>query len=268
MTHSQPQKQLTILVEGRTDKAVVEHLLSAISQDACGSTTVEVCGGKSGVRDAYQEIDRVHTNLIALVDADEPSVPDAEEWARNFFGTTKSNVFCAVPIIEAWVFADKDLAQKYARRSGYAKSVFGRLVTPESLINIKFLVNQVFDRSIIAADFPFLNEINIGRAVASSTSMFRFLRGVETALGNDWPVAEQHLSDSLNRKVFANLLREIPGKTIGWKTLAGEFTAEELGDLVLKGDEVGLRYVTELLRLSRDILAARAIPEAERDTNA
>ena len=268
MTHPQPQKRLTILVEGRTDKAIVEHLLGAISNDARERTTVEVCGGKGGVRTEYHAATKDHRNLIALVDADEPSVPDAEQWARNFFETTKSNVFCAVPIIEAWVFADKELAQKHARQSDYAKSVFGRLVTPESLTNIKHLVNQVFDRSVIASDFPFLKEISIGRAVASSTSMFRFLRGVETALGNEWPVAEQQLSDSLNRKVFANLLREIPGKTIGWKTLAGEFTAEEIGDLVLKGDEVGLRYVTELLRLARDILAARAQPDTEHDADA
>lgn len=268
MMHVRQSDELTILVEGRSDKAIVEHLVNAIGEDARARTVIKACDGKGSVRRLYHKYMRDHQNVVALVDADEPSVPDAEAWARDFFETTNTNVFCVVPTIEAWVFADKDLALKHALQSDHARSTISRLVTPESLSNVKYLINQVFDRAVIKSNFPFLKEINIGRAVASSSSMYRFLRGVEMTLGREWPFVEQQLSDSLNRKVFANLLREVPGKTIGWKTLTGEYTAEQLGDLILKGDEVGLRYVTDLLRLARDILAARAQPNEEHDIDA
>lgn len=252
------QRKLIILVEGSTDKIIVEHLLNALRNNAIENIEIKVCQGKKNVRQEYIWQKEKGLNQVALIDADAPTTPDGEEAARQFFGTSEKNIFCAVPAIEAWVFADKELAQKNARQSAYAKSVFSRLVTSESLMNPKHLVNQVFDRRIIRENYPFLEHINIGRAVASSASMFRFLRGIDAAIGNEWTMAERQLSNSLNRKVFANLLREIPGQTIGWKTLDGEFTAEQLGDLILKGDDLGLRYVTELLRLSRDILAARS----------
>lgn len=248
---------MTVLVEGATDKAVVGHLVKALGNDIAARVRVVECAGKARVKRAYQDLSPGR-RVAALVDADEPSVPDAEAWAREYFETDEPNVFCAVPTIEAWVFADKELALRHARQSKYAKASIGRLITPESLTNPKHLINQVFDRATVEGHFPFLKDINIGRAVATSTSMFRFLRGIETALGNEWIHAEQRLSEALNRKVFANLLREVPANTIGWKTLSGEYTAEQLGDLILQGDELGLRYVSELLRLARDILAARA----------
>lgn len=248
---------ITILVEGATDKSIVGYLVGALGKETVSRVDIVECSGKKGVKVAYHKM-RPLKRVIALVDADEPSVPDAEEWARDFFETEEANVFCAVPCIEAWVFADKELALMNSRQSRYAKAVIGRLVTPESLSNPKHLLNQVFDRPVIEDNFRFMKDINIGRAVGASTSLFRFLRGVETALGNEWTHTEQRLSETINRKVFANLLREIPADTIGWKTLSGEYTAEQLGDLVVQGDEVGLRYVSELLRLARDILAARA----------
>lgn len=261
-------ERITILVEGATDQAIVQHLLTALGGVTPYLTEIEVCGGKQGVRDRYHVTRHFRKKVIALVDSDEPSVPDAENWARRFFGTEDATVFCAVPTIEAWLFADKDLAKKHARPIKSSESIFGRMVTPESLMDPKGLTKKLFSPSVIKSKFEFLKDVNIGEAVASSTSMFRFLRGVELAIGNDWPFSERALSNSLNRKVFANLLREIPGKTVGWKTLDGEYTAEQLGDLVLKGDELGLRYVTELLRLARDILAARATPEDELDRDA
>lgn len=203
-------------------------------------------------------------NVIALIDSDAPSVADSIAWAKNYLDTSSNLVFCAVPTIEAWVFADKELALKNSRQSEYAKSCIARITTPESLMNPKHLVNQIFDRNVIYDRFPFMREINIGIAVAASSSLFSFLRGIEGALGHEDAFTEQRLSQSINRLMVANLLREIPANTIGWRTLEGEFTAGRLGDLVLQGDEVGLRYVTELLRLSRDILSARTQdPEAD-----
>lgn len=259
--------RITILVEGATDKSIVGYILEALDREIAARVDVVQCSGKRGVKAAYHEAGQIQ-RVVALVDADEPSVPDAEAWAREFFETTEPNVFCAVPTIEAWVFADKELALRNARQSKYARATIGRLVTPESLANPKHLLNQVFDRQVIQNHFRFIKDINIGRAVGASTSLFRFLRGVETALGNEWMYAEQRLSEAFNRKVFANLLREIPADTIGWKTLSGDYTAEQLGDLVLQGDEVGLRYVSELLRLARDILAARAKVDTKGQSNA
>lgn len=257
MTPIPSTNRITILVEGATDKSIVGYVVEALGSEVAARVDVVQCAGKEGVKAAYHNAKQFQ-RVVALVDADAPSVPDAEAWARDYIKTTEPNVFCAVPTIEAWVFADKELALRNARQSKYARATIARLVTPECLSNPKHLLNQVFDRSVIEDHFPFLKDINIGRAVGASASLFRFLRGVETALGNEWMYAEQRLSDAINRKVFANLLREVPANTIGWKTLSGDYTTERLGDLVLHGDAVGLQYVSELLRLARDILAARA----------
>jgi hypothetical protein len=248
---------LKILVEGYTDKAVVENLLKAVQIDVSSQVDVVVCDGKKGVRKTLHEL-REHGNVVALIDADAPSVADSIAWAAEYLQTTRDSVFCAVPTIEAWIFADKELARKNARQSDYAQSAIARIATAESLVNPKHLVNQVFEKEVIRDCFPFMVDVDIGKAAAASASLFSFLRGIESALGQSKNRTEQRVSSSINRVMVANLLREIPAKTIGWRTLEGEYTAERLGDLVLQGDEVGLRYVSELLRLARDILAARA----------
>lgn len=266
MNNTRQKPYITILVEGETDKAVVAHLLMALGIDTNGRAKIIVCDGKKGVKHELHRL-RSIDGVIALIDADKSSVADSIGWARHYLETSSEAVFCAVPTIEAWLFADKELALKNAKQTEYAKSAIGRIVTPESLINPKYLVHQVFDRNVIHSNFPFMQDVNIGRAVAASASLFHFLHGVETLLGHSWTYAEQHLSISINRTVFSNLLREIPADRIGWRTLDGEYTAAQLGDLVLQGNEIGLRYLSELLRLSRDILAARTIDKQGEEWN-
>ena len=262
MKNQKKPRRLTILVEGYTDRAIVENILYALGNDVSQKIEIEVCDGKKGVKKRLHEYPNLR-NVIALIDSDAPSVADSIAWAKDYLDTSSEFVFCAVPTIEAWVFADKELALKNSRQTNYAKSCLARITTPESLMNPKHLVNQIFDKDVILDCFPFMREIDIGKAVAASSSLFSFLRGVEAALGREETFTEQRLSQSINRLMVANLLREIPANTISWRTLEGEFTAGRLGDLVLQGDEVGLRYVSELLRLSRDILSARAQdPEA------
>jgi hypothetical protein len=252
-----PRKVLKILVEGYTDKAVVESLLKALDINIEKTVNVVVCDGKKGVREKLHEIPETE-DVVALIDADAPSVADSIAWAREYLQTTRKSVFCAVPTIESWLFADKNLALKNARKSSYAQSSIARITTTESLINPKHLVNQVFDKDIILDCFPFMENVDLGTAAAASASLFSFLRGIETALGKQDSYVERKVSQSINRLMVANLLREVPATTISWRTLDSEFTARELGDLVLQGDELGLRYVSDLLRLARDIIAARA----------
>lgn len=250
------QGPITILVEGETDRVVVNNLVSAMAGQVSNRVRVVKCDGKHAVK---MELRRFppSESVIALIDSDEPSVADSISWAKQFLETKEDNVFCAVPTIEAWLFADKELALKHIRQTNYAISAVKRIVTPESLVNPKHLVNQVFDRSVIDANFEFMAEVNIGRAVASSASLFNFLRGVAGSLHLQWPFVEGRLIGSMDRLVFANLLREVSGGTISWRTLDGEYTAERLADSVLQGNELGLRYVSDMLRLARDILAAR-----------
>lgn len=57
--------------------------------------------------------------------------------------------------------------------------------------------------------------------------------------------------------VFALLLKEVPPKTVLWKSMSGTFTAQDIiNDLEVKGD-IGHQYIEDFLRLTRDILQAR-----------
>jgi len=62
----------------------------------------------------------------------------------------------------------------------------------------------------------------------------------------------------MSRKVFANLLREVPEDTIVFKATSGIFTAKDMIKEVEDGTEFGHQYGSDVLRIARDLLARQA----------
>lgn len=134
------QERLKIVVEGRADVSIIENLILALQYQAEG-IVVEAWGGKDEIKRRVKELEFLEPQkdrLMILIDSDLPSIEDSRKHARYELGYPDVSVFCAVPTIEAWLFADKKLALTRAKDSA-AKSVVERITSPESIPHPKRL---------------------------------------------------------------------------------------------------------------------------------
>ncbi|MGO6690725.1 hypothetical protein ACCS54_07265 [Rhizobium johnstonii] len=256
---------MTIAVEGPQDYEVVRGILHAANFDAKVNVSIHIAGGKDKVRAWCKRVVNDDANIYAaLVDADILSVSDSRDLAEEQLGHPQISVYCAVPTIEAWLFADDVVATKFARNA-HASQILSRLPLPEMIPYPKQVAFNVFSESLDNRrprkfrEYSFLSEIDVERAMARSPSLKNFLWGLAQEIGFPFEEPSATLSKSIPRDIFANLLRELPGGTVVWKTLdRGNITAEELANAVVEGDVIGKQYVTEVLRLARDIIARRS----------
>lgn len=247
-------RRLNIYVEAETDRRIVAELL--IAGDLSEGVQIFPCGGKRAVRERIANLrDTAERNHLALVDSDNASVADSMVLAREQLGFPSIPVFCAVPTIEAWLFAD-DLAAREAARSPQALALLERLPLPEMIAYPKQLAWNVFDKG---SNFEFMRGVNVAVASARSPSLRIFLEGVSHAHGRLEPLSVKALHASVSRDALSTLLRELPGDTVAWKTVDGaQVRAEDLAQQVLEGTELGKQYVTEVLRIARDIIVRKA----------
>lgn len=252
-------KQVTIYVEGDMDAVIVQNLL--IASELGNRTDLVVCGGKQSVKERVSGLKDSHSHKhIALIDADLASISDSAELAQQQLGRPSILVFAAVPCIEAWLFADEHAAHKALSSNQTARNI-ERLPLPELIPYPKQLACNVFGKQFrLTPDrLTFLREIDVRRAAARSPSLRVFLSGVSKAAGLDSQFELTSLQRSVNRDVFSTLLRELPASSIVWRTLDGsEVNAQELAKYVLEGTDLGKQYVTEVLRIARDLVVRRS----------
>jgi hypothetical protein len=198
-----------------------------------------------------------------LIDLDEGTVPDAQARAREQLGNPPVDVFCAVPSIEAWLFADERTAQVHAHPDEEIQRLIRRLPLPEEIPNPRELALYVFGPM---SQWGFLRQIDVGRAVARSPSLRVFLEGMGKYLGVSTAWLLEGAGRSLGRDVVASLIKEVsPGATIVWRSADGEeYTASELARHIEEGDEIGRQYSSDLIRISRDLLRRTANRPAPR----
>jgi len=191
------------------------------------------------------------------VDLDERSVADARTRARRQLGDPPAEVFCAVPAIEAWLFADDEAVAANARPDEEVQRIVERLSLPEEIPNPKQLALQVFGPP---ARWEFLRRIDVGRAAARSPSLRSFLEGMSRLLGAPTGPLYERVGRHLTRDIIAGLIREVsPADTVLWRTSNGdEYTAAVLQRLIEEGDPIGRQYASDLLRISRDFLRRTA----------
>ncbi|WP_156890639.1 hypothetical protein [Pseudomonas sp. CF150] len=251
------EKSLTIFVEGKVDKVIVENILVSAGFEL-NRITVFVCEGKYGVKKSIRHLKNSSTqNFIALVDSDELSVVDSRVLAAEQLGYPTIQVFCAVPAIESWLFSDDNIAIE-AASTRYAKSILSRAPLPELIPYPKHLAANVFNLKSDRA-YEFVKYIDVYRASTRSASLRAFILGVSEALEHPIDLPLSSLSSSVTRDVFSTLLRELPSDTVAWRTLeGGALQADKLAKEIAEGTETGKRYVTEVLRVARDLVARRS----------
>lgn len=249
--------QLTIFVEGTTDAAIVENILYALNSHL--TPTIVVCNGKHRIAKTIKNLTNDgNVKYIALIDADEPSVFDSREAAERQLRYPSIPVFCAVPTIEAWLFADDKIASYLARNESAIRTI-ERMPLPESIPYPKYLAGKVLKINELRHKYEALRDIDIHRAAARSPSLRNFLAGIYEVLKLKSDLPDHSMSSTVSRDVFSTLLRELPGDTVAWRTLAGEtYSAAELAKNIGEGTETGKQYITELLRVARDLTLRKA----------
>lgn len=248
---------IRLLVEGLTDEQVVRALLQR-ARYPLERVHIEPLGSKVALAVRVARLPPEEAARCAvLVDRDERSVPDAVARVRAEFDKPAVAIFCAVPSIEAWLFAD-DKAALAAAEEPEARAVLARLGLPEEIPDPKGLAHRLFGPP--GRWQVLLGGIDLERACARSPSLRAFLVGLGRMLQVGVEMAEQSASRSITRDALANLIAEIsPADTILWETSDGElYTAAQLRSEIEAGSEVGRQYASDLLRVSRDYLRRRA----------
>ena len=249
--------RITLLVEGPYDQLIVGWVFEAAGFPG-ERIDVVVAGGKGSLRRRLEGQPRDEAaRSAALIDLDERSVPDAQARAREQVGDPLARVFCAVPVIEAWLFADDRLAEAQCARDAEALAILRRIPMPEEIPTPKELARSLFGRPEHCA---WLRTMNVPRAAARSPSLRTFLVGIGEMLGVPVPAASESVGRSLSRNVLSGLLAEVlPSETVVWRTTDGDvFTAGELRHHIEMGDELGQQYASDLLRVARDFLRRTA----------
>ena len=193
-----------------------------------------------------------------MIDLDETSIVDARQRASEQLGDPPAQVFCAVPTIEAWLFADDQAVREYARHADDISRVVERLPLPEQIPDPKELAFKVFGTSNRWAEI--LDNIDIGRACARSPSLRSFVEGMGELLAQPGTPLLERVARHMSRDVIAGLVREVsPAKAVIWRTADGDtHTAEEIERHIESGDEIGHQYASDLLRVARDFLRRTA----------
>jgi hypothetical protein len=170
-------------------------------------------------------------------------------------------VFCAVPTIEAWLFADDHLAEEQCAGDEETLAILRRIPMPEEIPTPKELARTMFG---LPQHCHWLRKLNVERAAARSPSLRTFLVGIGDMMGVPVRSAAESVGRSLSRNVLSSLLAEVlPSDTVVWRTADGDaYTAGDLRHHIEQGDEIGQQYASDLLRVSRDFLRRAAVRSA------
>ena len=250
-------EQLVLLVEGRVDSIISRNLIRAAGLPV-ERIEFKACGGKSRIARMLAE-DRPGGRVVAaLIDADELSVPDSVAAAKAQLRTHNSNVFSAVPCIEAWLFADAKLVEKNAR-SDNARELAKRLPLPELIPHPKLLASQIFRLGDPQHVYGFVMHADVFACASRSPSLMAFLEGISRLLGSPLNLYEKALTQSVSRDAISAIIRELPADVTAWRTVDGKsITADNLAREILEGSDLGKQYATELLRVARDLIVRKA----------
>jgi len=267
--------ELTILVEGEYDAAWVEVLVASAFDRTDLRVSARACGGKQSVlRTLRSYIGESPSFLpdqhliVALVDADTPSLADARNAVESDLNSKSlsDKVFFAVPSIESWLFADKEIAKHFLRTD---TAVLERIQFSDEIPFPKVFAKRVLRGRLVATGLAIMQRMNLGTAVSRSSSLRAFLSGLAQLLGEerfgDIPDAEK----LLGRRLLSVLVRETnPSSRVIYKTMSGDrVTAETLANEITRGTPLARQYAADLLRVARELLAQDAEQEKDLESN-
>lgn len=238
-----------LLVEGPFDRRVVLQLLGMVGID---SVEVVECRSLRRVAENLRTLGRSRSDLGALIDADEITVRDAQEHARDRLGTKLRHVYAAVPTLEAWLLADTMAVPELSSIVGNPALLADEIPKP------KAVARQVFGDTYRRYPRPALPDgYDVRRAMARSPSLRVFVDGMRTFA--DSGEVHEPLPTTADRVAVIAALKEVAdGSSVMWRTMSSEYTAEQLIDSMNAGEEAGTQYAQDLLRIARDLLRRSA----------
>lgn len=177
-----------LLVEESRDRVVVERLLRRAGLPVERVRILET-GGKQRARQVAESLIGV-LPVAVLVDADEPPRADARSRAAEQpGGLSGAEVFCAIPCIESWLFADDLLLQRLFKEDAAVGAVVRRLPLPEEIPYPNDLAKKILGKFYKELDF--LDEVDMGRCMARSSSLRTFILGISKMLSVDMVVIDE-----------------------------------------------------------------------------
>ena len=215
--------------------------------------------GKKNIKKFIKEINPVELqNIIVLIDSDKPNLPDSIEEVRAQFGDTEVEVYCAVPTIESWIFADdKLLLHQMAQNKKALLPILYRMPLPEEIPYPKQINFNLFRKNW--GNYEFLRHMNIQLAAARTPSLKNFLEGVTRKMAVNLNIEESY-ARTFSRDILANLVKEVsPAESIIYRTMDGTtYTAEAMIQNIEEGSDIGKLYTADLLRIARELLKRAA----------
>lgn len=250
--------KLILIVEGQSDKIIVESILKAakVKREA---VSVLIAEGKRNAKKIAIQTQSLNNDVRTglLMDLDIINLPDANNYIELEQRKNENlEVFFAVPEIEAWLFADDNLAIENCR-SKNAKIILQRMPLPDEIPHPK----QSASYLIKGYKTPFfLKSMNISRATSRSVSLYNFLKRISDITNINIEEIETPISKNLDRRVFINLLNEIvPSEKIVFKASNGEiYKVDDMVRHIKNETEIGREYTSDLLRVARDLLTRKA----------
>jgi len=202
---------------------------------------------------------------LALMDSEDYDKKDSKLKFMQKENDLNIPILCAVPNVQAWVFADDKLLyeemieSKNNKGSEFLKRV-NLLPFPEDMVYPKYVANNLFFNEKNHGKYSFLKNMDISLACARTPSLKNFLDVIFTKLNIDKEIINMSFSRNMNRDIFVNLVKEVvPSDSVIYRSLEGEkYTARELEREIKNGTELGRQYTSDVLRLARDLLKRRS----------
>jgi hypothetical protein len=247
-------KSIVLITEGIRDIEIIKPILVA-AKFPIGAIQFVPAGGIANTARLAKQYENAES-VIVLMDSDAPSVPDAQKKLQKQALIKGIKVLFAISEVEAWIFADDTLLLQQ-NLTDNSKEIISRLSLPEEIPYPRQLAYNLFKGK---TNWAFLEKMDINKATSRSPSLKVFLREIGTALNIDTHFIDNGMANTMDRKIFANLIKEVLySDTIIYKTMDGtQFTAKEMLSNVEEGGEIGKQYTSDILRVARDLLKRQA----------
>lgn len=257
-------KMIYILTEGRTDKYIIDFILSKSDFDF---NYVISSVGRSLQPDRIKNFDFIDLakkeTVIVVFDQEYGNIVDEIHEIKYKF--PKNVIFCpAIPNVESWLMSDIKIAE------GIFKISKDQLLENQLSKSTKFIsqfakneINRYLrpkaDGEVGIALSNGIGNYDINSAMNVSPSLRYF---VQTCFSKNSDSAEskgtvKQIEFRMDRSIFSGLLQEkINSKAIIYRDLNGHtFTAAEMQDEIIKGTKLGKQYMASVLRTARDLIA-------------
>ena len=259
-------KNILLYVGHKTDKVIIDQILQAANYPTDRINIVVAGGQKNVIKLAIRQTKvQVEDRIVAaIIDGDSNYVQESIQKAKTHLIGISVEVFCAIPTVEAWVFADDLVLKKYIPQRFQREA--DRIPMPEEIFYPELLLHRWFngkDSDDSLATYHFLSQIDIARAASRCPSLSYFLRQIGELLALpealQLPI-ENALANALPKRIFANLLEEVAlPNTVIYRTLDGnQVTVDDLRKAIWQDSQMGKEYIGRVFRVARDIIKNQA----------